>query len=143
MRITSTQREMIIAGSLVLAVVLGCQSYTTKLEKGATAADETAAISSLRTVAAAQATYAVQTDGNYGSFSQLTKQGLLDARFASENPEIRGYVLTLTTGNKKFSCNADPADEATGRHFYIDSDSAVLHVNPTRSADASDPVYEP
>jgi len=144
MNIRSFQhRKMVIASGLVLVLMPGCQSYTTELQKGRTVADETAAVSSLRTVATAQATYAVQTAGNYGSFSQLTRQGLLDARFSSENPRIRGYVLTLTTGDKTFSCNADPADEASGKHFYMDSDSGAIRVHPTRSANASDPVYEP
>ncbi len=132
----------VILAVLVWLPLSGCQSYTTGLQKGRTVADETAVVATLQTVAKAQDSYAVNSEGEYGTFPELTRQGLLDARFASEKPQVRGYMLTMTTGDKEFRCNADPANGESGKHFYIDSDSRVIRVNPSRPATASDPAHE-
>lgn len=127
---------------LALSLFLGCQGYTTGLQKSRTATDETAVVATLQTVAKAQLSYAVNSGGDFGTFLQLTEQGFLDSRFASEKPKVRGYVLTMTTGDRKFSCNADPDDGASGKHFYLDSESVLIRVHPSRPATASDPVYQ-
>lgn len=124
-------------------LIVGCQSYTTGLQKTRTNVDETAVIATLQTVAAAQRAYSISNAGEYGSFEQLTEGGFLDSRFASETPEVRGYVLTMATDDKEFRCNADPSNNADGQHFYIDSKSALIRVNPSQPATASDPVYRP
>jgi competence protein ComGC len=124
-------------------VFLGCQSYTTGLQKTRTNVDETAVIATLQTVATAQRAYAISNGGDYGSFEQLTEGGFLDSRFASDTPEVRGYILTMATGDKEFRCNADPSNNADGKHFYIDSKSSLIRVNSTQPATASDPVYRP
>ena len=137
-------RSVAVDLTLLISVMLsGCQSYTTGLQKTRSNVDETAVIGTLQTVAAAQRAYAIGNGGDYGSFEQLTEGGFLDSRFASETPEVRGYVLTMTTGDKIFRCNADPSDNADGKHFYMDSNSVILRVNPSKPATSADPVYQP
>jgi hypothetical protein len=144
MKFFANRPAIIVALFMFSSVVfLGCQSYTTGLQKTRTNVDETAVIATLQTVATAQRAYSISNGGDYGSFEQLTAGDFLDSRFASETPEVRGYVLTMATGDKEFRCNADPANNADGKHFYMDSKSSLVRVNPTQPASASDPVYRP
>jgi hypothetical protein len=138
-------RKLAIAIAVTWALAWsGCQSYTSELQQTQTRTDETAIIGTLRTIAAAQRAYALSNGGTYGSFMQLAEGGFLDARFASENPEVQGYVLTMQASDTKFTCNADPvAEKPDGRHFYIDSDSTIIRVNPTTAARSSDPTFQP
>lgn len=122
----------------------GCQNYSTGLQQSQARAEETAAIAALQTVGVAQRAYAMMNDGQFGTFEQLSKESLLDSRFSSETPEIGGYVLTMNVGEKTFSCNADPVkkEETGGRHYYIDSSTTVVRMNPSQPASAGDPPFQ-
>ncbi len=144
-----TTRYLVIAFLLVMScALLACQSYTTGLQKGVTRADETAAISALHTISVAERTYSMSSGGSYGTFEQLVKSGNLDSRFSDDKPKMRGYVLSLklTTDPDlsagSYSANADPEAPQTGRHFYIDSASGVIHVNDSQPAGASDKALD-
>ena len=126
---------------------IACQSYSTGLQQSVARADETAATGALRTIATAQQTYAVTNGGSYGSFQQLCAGGYLDARFNSEKPALKEYVLTMETGTDGngpyFRSNAEPTGTGpqAGRHFYIDQTS-ILRVNPNQAASGADPVSQ-
>jgi type II secretory pathway pseudopilin PulG len=128
-----------------------CQTYTTGLQQSVARADETAAIAALHTIAVAQRTYAAGNDGAYGTFQQLSDAGYLDSRFNSDKPAVKDYVLNMKVTPKSegqaeafYSCSADPTrTDAQGRHFYIDSASSGLHVNPSGPATATDPIAQP
>ena len=112
--------------------------------KAVGAADEGFAIQALRTIATAQAQLKV-TRGTFGDFNALTQAGLLDQRFASASPGLKGYRLTMTASDNDFSVNADPeatsGQPTTGsRHFYLDSSDNSIHVNSTQAARKTDPV---
>ena len=109
------------------------------LQKAVNAADETVAIQTLRTIVSAQ-TQAKATRGSYADFPGLVDGGFLDARFSNPAPTLRGYRFSMSASAGEFSINADPVDAASGRHFYLDSNDAVLHVNPTAAASRSDPA---
>jgi hypothetical protein len=134
---------MVIALLLVSGSV-GCKPYTSNLQKSRARADEASIISALRTVALAQRGHALTNEGNYATFSQLSEGGFLDSRFSSDTPEVNGYVMTMTVGDKTFSCNADPklSDDLKGRHFYVDSTSPLIRVNATQPASARDEVLK-
>jgi len=146
-------RVHILALLVLLGLVsLSCQSYTTGLQKSVTRADETAATGALHTIAVAQQTYSATNGGDFGTFQQLTEGGYLDPRFNSSKPVIKDYVLTMEVTPKSaaqaepsYSCNADPDPNGfkAGSHFYIDSTSSALHVNPNASATARDPIAQP
>ena len=114
------------------------------LPKSVSAVDETAAIQTLRTVATAQ-TQSKAIRGSYGDFNSLVQAGLLDQRFASSTPNLRGYRFTMTANENDFYVNADP--EATSnqpvtgaRHFYLESSDNAVHANANQRASKSDPA---
>ena len=135
---------------LICFATVGCKEYSTGLEKSSSRADETSAIATLRTIAQAQTTYSISNAGQYASFEQLVELGLLDSRFNHSTPEYHGYVFSLHTtasidGTGFYSCNADPAATSPhgGRHFYIDSTSSDIRVNPTQPATSKDEIFKP
>ena len=134
--------------ALICLAALSCQNYSAGLEKTVARADETTAMGALHAVAVAQQTYSITNGGNYGTFPQLCAGGYLDSRFNSEKPALKDYVLTMEVVSSAqdpfYKINADPAgDGPQGRHFYIDSSSSGLRVNPSQSASASDPIVQP
>jgi Tfp pilus assembly protein PilE len=119
------------------------------LQQTVARADETAAVATLHAIAVAQQTYSLSNGGNYGSLEQLREGGYLDVRFNSTKGGVKDYLLTVTAKPPSggvpasFTCNADPtnAGPQAGRHFYVDSTSASIHVNANQPATAADPVY--
>jgi hypothetical protein len=80
----------------------------------------------------------------------MLKENLLDTRFAGTTPVVDGYVYQMkvipksTSQQAGYTINSDPQVSegvgATGKnHFYLDSDSNTIHVNPTQPAAISDP----
>jgi hypothetical protein len=111
--------------------------------KAVGAADEGFAIQALRTIATAQTQFKV-TRGSYGDFDSLTQAGLLDQRFASATPTLKGYRLSMKSSENEFTVNADPETQPQGttgsRHFYLESSDTAIHVNATQTAGKTDPI---
>ena len=132
---------------LICLATFGCKEYSTGLQQGASRADETSAIATLRNIAQAQTTYSISNAGHYASFAELVEGGFLDSRFQQTNPELHGYIFTLTVNadTSSYYCNADPAPTSPhgGRHFYIESDSHDIRVNPTQPATGKDEILRP
>ena len=136
---------------LLCLIFTGCQTYTSGLVKTAGRADEAVVLSNLRSIIVAENAYNV-SNGSYGTFEQLTSGGYLDARFKGDRPSLNEYSYTIavsekspSTGVASFTCNADPerSGDRAGRHFYIDSTSNDIHVNPTQPASATDEIIKP
>ena len=138
--------RLLFSGFSIVAclMALACEPATKGLKQSAVRVDETSAIATLQTIAAAQRSYFAST-GEYGSFQQLSSGDFLDSRFNSDKPEVQNYVFSMDVSAQKFSCNADPLKVAgqAGRHLYTDSESAAVHVNPDQPATASDPLLQP
>jgi Tfp pilus assembly protein PilE len=136
---------------LIATTLISCQSYSTGLQQSLVRADETTAIAALHSIGVAQQTYAISNGGNFATLQELRDGGYLDARFNSPHGGAKDYALTINAKPSSseavafFSCNADPTNSGpqAGRHFYIDSATDALHVNPTEPASASDPIYQP
>ena len=135
---------------LICFALTGCKKYSSGLQKSASRADETSAIATLRTIAQAEMGYTITNPGSYASFPQLVEAGLLDSRFNQSNPEYHGYVFTLNINPSNldpgsYSCNADPASTSPhgGRHYYVDSISQDIRVNPSRPATKDDELFRP
>jgi Tfp pilus assembly protein PilE len=127
-----------------------CQEYTTGLQKGVTAADDTAALAALKAIGLAERNYNVTNAGEYGTLQQLTQASLLDKRFTSNKP-VKDYVFTLNVVAKapggadgSYTCNVDPDPSGPpgGKHFYLDSTSTEIHVNASQAATAADPTLQ-
>jgi hypothetical protein len=139
-----------LAPLLIAAIfVVSCSSTESSspglgaLPKAMGAADETAAIQTLRTIASAETQFKAGT-GAYGSFDGVVQAGFLDQRFAGSAPNLRGYRFAIRITESSYSINADPQTSETqpttgSRHFYLDSADGVIHVNTTGSASPADP----
>jgi len=108
-------------------------------------ANEAAAISALRTIHQAEATYQISsTDGNFGTFVDLQSKGLLHEQLSNATTAANaksGYIYTLnatpiTAGeNSVFDCDAQPVTHpsvsqftATGsRRFFIIEAGAIYY----------------
>ncbi len=136
---------------LIFLTTFGCKDYSTGLQQSSGRADETSAIATLRTLAQAQSTYSISNAGHFATFEQLVEGGFLDSRFHHTKPTLHGYIFTLevtpatdqTPGS--YTCNADPdpTSPAGGRHFYIDSNSHDIRMNPTQPATSGDNILRP
>ena len=135
---------MIVIAIIGILIGVGIPAWRSSV----VAANETAAIRTLNTIAAEQRSYYIR-HANYGTFDQLIEAGALDPRFAGEAPTTDGYTYTLKVTPKAanqppaFSVNADPQVSeglsATGkRHFYIGSDVNTVRTNEQQPATAQD-----
>ncbi len=138
----------VLVGLLVAVLAFGSCSSGSSSEglrvypKAVGAADEASAIQALRTIATAEQQLKA-TRGVYGGFDALTKAGLLDARFAGDAPNLKGYRFTVNATDSDFSVNADPQTTETQptsgvRHFYLDSTDNSIHVNVSQAASRND-----
>jgi prepilin-type N-terminal cleavage/methylation domain-containing protein len=138
---------MIVIAIIGILIAVGVTGWKAAMR----AANESAAIKTLRTIAEQQMLYYNQHQrSTYGTFEEMRKDGLLDSKFDGATPLVEGYVFTMkvipksTTQQAGYTVNADPqiseGVSATGKnHYYIDSDSATTHVNATQPATVSDP----
>jgi Tfp pilus assembly protein PilE len=137
-----------VGGLAVLGVVAGIAipAWLSNVRR----ANETAAVSTLNTIAVEERTH-LRAHDSYATFDQLIEDGALDKRFVGASPVVEGYAFTLSVTPKSgsaspaFSVNADPQQsegfKATGRrHFYLDSTSTEIHYNEENPATGDDPV---
>lgn len=138
---------MIVIAIIGILIAVGVTGWKASLR----AANEAAAIKTLRTIAEQQMLYYNSHQRTtFGTFEEMLKENLLDTRFAGGTPVVDGYVYTMrvtpksTTAQPGYAVNADPqiteGPSATGKnHFYVDSESNTIHVNPTQPATITDP----
>jgi hypothetical protein len=142
----------LVAG-LALVIVVPLVLYLfhiseTANRRGVIMMNESAAVSTLNTISAAQQAY-LEVTGQYATFDQMVEAQVIGPEFAGSAPVIDGYVFTMkvTPGTETerpfFSVNADPqvagGDHATGtRHYYLDSNTVGIRVNNERPATAGD-----
>ena len=138
---------MIVIAIIGILIAVGVTGYKAAIK----AANEAAAIKTLRTIGEQQMLYFNSRQrSTYGTFEELRKENLLDSRFDGSTPLVDGYVYTMkvipksTSQQAGYTINADPQVSegvgATGaNHYYIDSDTNVIHVNRDQPATATDP----
>ena len=142
---TSTVQKIIIGlvvvmllGLFVIGFLVGAVVYGWKAAQ--LAGNEAATQQDLKTIAAVEIQYYNTHNRNFGTFDQMIKEGMLTSKFSGDPPAVDGYVFTLSVRPKAYTLNADPQNANTGKnHFYVDSTSASIHVNPDRPAGAADP----
>ena len=138
---------MIVIAIIGILIAVGITGYKAAMK----AANEAAAVKTLRTIAEQQMLYFNSHQrSTFGSFEEMRKENLLDSRFDGTTPVIDGYVYTMkvipksTSSQAGYSINADPqvptGVSATGKnHYYVDSDTNTIHVNDQQPATATDP----
>ncbi|MGH9967362.1 MAG: prepilin-type N-terminal cleavage/methylation domain-containing protein [Pyrinomonadaceae bacterium] len=138
---------MIVIAIIGILIAVGVTGWKAAVR----AANEAAAIKTLRTIAEQQMLYYNSHQrSTYGTFDEMLKENLLDTRFAGSTPVVDGYVYTMrvipksTAQQASYAVNADPQVTegvgATGRnHFYMDADTNTIHVNDSQPATATDP----
>lgn len=138
---------MIVIAIIGILIAVGITGWRAAVRS----ANEAAAIKTLRSIAEQQMLfYNSHQRSTFGTFEEMLKENLLDTRFAGSTPIVDGYVYTMkvipksTNQQAGYTINADPQVTegvgATGRnHFYIDSDSNTIHVNPAQPATVTDP----
>ena len=93
------------------------------------AANEASAISSLRTIHSAEATYqATAGNGvNYASLVALNGAGLIDSALGAATSQKSGYTFTLTTGTQIYCANAAPTTPGTTgvNYFGVETEGVI------------------
>ncbi len=138
---------MIVIAIIGILIAVGVTGWRAAVR----AANEAAAIKTLRTIAEQQMLYYNSRQrSSFGTFEEMRQENLLDERFAGTTPIVEGYVFSMkvipksTTEQAGYSVNADPqvteGVSATGKnHFYLDSNSNTIRVNATQPASSADP----
>jgi prepilin-type N-terminal cleavage/methylation domain-containing protein len=138
---------MIVIAIIGILIAVGVTGWKTAVKS----ANEAAAIKTLRTIAEQQMLYYnTHQRTTFGTFDEMLKENMLDTRFSGTTPVVEGYLFTMrvipksTATQPGYAVTADPqvseGVSATGKnHFYLDSDSNTIHVNPSQPATVSDP----
>ncbi len=138
---------MIVIAIIGILIAVGVTGWKAAVR----AANEAAAIKTLRTIAEQQMLYYnAHQRSTFGTFDEMLKENLLDTRFAGTTPVVDGYVYTMkvipksTTQQPGYVINSDPQVTegvgATGKnHFFLDADANTIHVNTSQPASATDP----
>jgi type IV pilus assembly protein PilA len=104
------------------------------------AANESAAIGSLRTIGSAEATY-LSTLGNNTSYTDLAGLGtaqLVDNVLGTNGSTKSGYTYTTTNPTAgTFISNANPVSASTGTRYFFADDSGVIRSATGAAANAS------
>ena len=103
------------------------------------AANESSAISSVRTIGTAQATYsATNNGGGYGSLTNLQTAGLIDSTLGGAATTAKsGYLvnsLTRTVGGNAsagYFTNAAPVTASTGTRWFSSDESGIIYGTTT------------
>jgi prepilin-type N-terminal cleavage/methylation domain-containing protein len=138
---------MIVIAIIGILIAVGVTGWRAAVR----AANEAAAIKTLRTIAEQQMLYYnAHQRSTFGTFEEMLKENLLDTRFSGTTPVVEGYVFQMkivpksTTTQAGYTVNADPqvteGVQATGKnHYYLDSNTNTIHVNANQPATPTDP----
>jgi prepilin-type N-terminal cleavage/methylation domain-containing protein len=116
---------------IVVAIILIIATIAIpSLLRSRQAANESAAVATLRTINTAQVTYLSSNGGNYGTISNLVGAGLLDSRF---NGSVGGYNYTVVASSYDYTATADPVSSNSGRYGYYSLPDAVIRYSTAAS----------
>jgi prepilin-type N-terminal cleavage/methylation domain-containing protein len=127
---------------IVVAIILIIATIAIpSLLRSRQAANESAAVASVRTVTTAEITYLSSSGGNYGTLPQLITAGLLDTGF---NGVKSGYSYGIITNGLDYTITAYPASTNNGRYGYYSVPDGVVRYSTDSTlaptGQASNPV---
>jgi type IV pilus assembly protein PilA len=109
---------------IVVAIILIIATIAIpSLLRSRQAANESAAVASVRTITTAEVTYLSSSGGSYGDKPQLVTAGLLDDAF---NATRSGYDYNITTNGTDYTIWAQPASANNGRYAYYSIPDGVV-----------------
>jgi prepilin-type N-terminal cleavage/methylation domain-containing protein len=109
---------------IVVAIILIIATIAIpSLLRSRQAANESAAVASVRTITTAEITYLSSSGGNYGTIAQLIGGGLLDTGF---NGTKSGYTYGVSTTGLDYTITANPASTNNGRFGYYSVPDGVV-----------------
>ena len=109
---------------IVVAIILIIATIAIpSLLRSRQAANESAAVASVRTVTTAEVTYLSSSGGSYGSLTQLVSAGLLDTGF---NGTKSGYSYSISNSATDYTIFANPSSTNNGRYGYYSVPDGVV-----------------
>jgi len=128
---------------IVVAIILIIATIAIpSLLRSRQAANESAAVASVRTITTAEVTYLSSSGGQYGTIAQLVGAGLLDSGFSSGTKG--GYTYSISTNGLDYTIYANPASANNGRYgYYSIPDGVVRYSTDSTLAPSSTQVGAP
>jgi prepilin-type N-terminal cleavage/methylation domain-containing protein len=118
---------------IVVAIILIIATIAIpSLLRSRQAAQESSAVSNIRTINTAEVTYLSSNAGNYGSLPELVTAGLLDARFGGTTG-VSGYSFSVTASGSDYTASATPTSANAGRWAYYSLPDAVVRYSTATS----------
>jgi type II secretory pathway pseudopilin PulG len=129
----------IVVITVVLAVILAMSLPTLGAAKKQT--NEASAITTLRTVSAAQLQYRTRY-GTYADLGELTGVGLLDAGFNDSEKAGYRFVSSNAPSSSTWAMVAEPVLPGVSgdRYFYVDESGVIRYREDTTASLADVPV---
>jgi type IV pilus assembly protein PilA len=116
---------------IVVAIILIIATIAIpSLLRSRQAANESAAVASVRTITTAEVTYLSSSGGSYGTVAQLVTAGLLDTGF---NGTKGGYNYAVDTNGLDYTISATPASTNNGRYGYYSVPDGVVRYQTATS----------
>jgi prepilin-type N-terminal cleavage/methylation domain-containing protein len=110
---------------IVVAIILIIATIAIpSLLRSRQAAQESSAVSNIRTINTAEVTYLSSNAGNYGSLPELVTAGLLDTRFGTS--QVSGYSFVVAASGSDYTATATPTSTNAGRFGYYSTPDAVV-----------------
>ena len=130
---------------IVVAIILIIATIAIpSLLRSRQAANESAAVATLRTLNTAQVIYLTGSAGNYGGIGDLITAGLIDSRFANTTTGVSGYSFSIAAATGNFTSTATAISTNNGRWAYYSGPDGVVRYTATTTlaptSQASQPV---
>jgi prepilin-type N-terminal cleavage/methylation domain-containing protein len=110
---------------IVVAIILIIATIAIpSLLRSRQAANESAAVASVRTITTAEVTYLSSSGGRYGGLTALQSAGLLDNSFPNKGGYV--YAITVPTAGTDYTIWATPASSNNGRYGYYSIPDGVV-----------------
>ena len=113
---------------IVVAIILIIASIAVpNLLRSRQSANEAGAVSTLRAVNGAQTTY-LSTNGVFGTFVQLSADGMIDARFSANGALVGGYTYSVYGGGTNdYRVSAIVSGTQSRYNYYTGTDNIVRY----------------
>jgi prepilin-type N-terminal cleavage/methylation domain-containing protein len=111
---------------IVVAIILIIATIAIpSLLRSRQAANESAAVASVRTITTAEVTYLSSSGGSYGDIAMMVVAGLLDNGFNATKGGYN-YSVTVAAGGVDYTIFASPASTNNGRYAYYSTQDGVV-----------------